>query len=91
MVLLLPYSKGYQPEMKRKFENSDVNVANKLKKMDENTPIDVDNNQQDNSDKIKYVDNKNGLDRTTIQKSHVVRKLVIKNFGNTLNGLIFFI
>lgn len=77
--------------MKRKFENSDVNVANKLKKMDENTPIDVDNNQQDNSDKIKYVDNKNGLDRTTIQKSHVVRKLVIKNFGNTLNGLIFFI
>ena len=35
----------------------------------------------ENCDKIKFGDNKNGLDRTSLQKSNVSKKLIIKNFG----------
>lgn len=80
---------GYDSEMKRKLENSEANSESKHKKMDENTPLEVNRIQHDNSDKIKFIDNKNGIERTSIQKSHAVKKLVIKNFGMTVSCFRF--
>lgn len=48
------------------------------------------NTTLDNGDKIKFLENKNGLERSTqIQRNTVAKKLVIKNFGKVFFFPVF--
>jgi len=67
--------------MKRTLQNSDAALSNKHHKMNENAPLDIGLIADDNCDKIKFNDAKNGLERIPLQRSSVSKKLVIKNFG----------
>lgn len=62
--------------MKRIWETPEFNSENKRLKMNDSMSF-----QTENCENLTFTNKRNNVDQTSLQKTNVSRKLVIKNFG----------